>query len=99
MHAWSESASAPPQRCPRRQIPAQAIRVAAVGSRFERGLVGGVTFGMVDRIASALGASVSVDLRWRGEQLDRLMDAAHAAMQERAVQGLRDYGWQAEVEL
>jgi hypothetical protein len=54
---------------------------------------------MVDRIAAALGASVSLDLRWRGEQLDRLMDANHAALQEAAVHGLRTKIWKSEVEV
>lgn len=49
-------------------------------SRVERGQIGAVTIGTLGGIASALGASLSVELRWLGEQLDRLMDASHAAM-------------------
>jgi transcriptional regulator with XRE-family HTH domain len=68
-------------------------------SRIERGEIGAVTIGTLRRIASALGASLNVELRWRGEQLDRLMDAAHAALQEIAVRQVRALGWQSEVEV
>jgi hypothetical protein len=53
---------------------------------------------MVARIGAALGASVSIGLRWRGEQLDRLMDTSHAAVQEIAVHRLRGI-WKPEVEV
>lgn len=68
-------------------------------SRLERGAVETMTVATVHRIAAALGASVSLELRWRGEQLDRLMDADHAHLQEITVNRMRAQLWNAEVEV
>jgi len=68
-------------------------------SRIERGQIGAVTIHTLGSVASALGASLNVELRWRGEQLDRLMDASHAALQETAVRQVRAIGWRSEVEV
>lgn len=68
-------------------------------SRMERGELRGMTLGSIDRIAEALGASVHVQLRWQGEQLDRLMDAAHAAMQQGVAELLTSLGWIVRVEV
>lgn len=58
-----------------------------------------MTLGSIDRIAQALGASVQVRLQWQGEQLDRLIDAAHAAMQQSVADLLRGMGWEVRVEV
>ena len=68
-------------------------------SRAERGGVAGMTLQSIDRIAAALGASVLVMVRWQGEQLDRLMDAAHAALQETVAALLASLGWEVRVEV
>jgi len=68
-------------------------------SRLERGALESLTFGSVSRVADSLGATPSIELRWHGERLDRLMDAAHARVQESAIGGLRAAGWRAEVEV
>jgi transcriptional regulator with XRE-family HTH domain len=68
-------------------------------SRIERGRLGVVTIDTLTSVASALGASLNVELRWRGEQLDRLMDASHAAVQEAVVRQVRATGWRSEVEV
>lgn len=68
-------------------------------SRVERAQLAGMTVGHLDRIATALGAQLSVQLRWRGEQLDRLIDAAHAAMQQAVAAMLTDHGWIVRVEV
>jgi transcriptional regulator with XRE-family HTH domain len=68
-------------------------------SRCERSELDGMTLGLVAQIASALGATVSVQLRWQGEQLDRLIDAAHAAMQQAVAEWLSSLGWRARVEV
>lgn len=70
-----------------------------VVSRVERGLIRQVAVGRIDALAEALGASVDVTLRWQGERLDRLMDAVHAATQERAAAALRLNGWMTAVEV
>lgn len=58
-----------------------------------------MTVGSLDRLASALGGSLFIELRWHGEQLDRLMDSTHAALEERTVQALRATNWMSEVEV
>jgi transcriptional regulator with XRE-family HTH domain len=68
-------------------------------SRIERGRIEGLTLRSLDTIAATLGGSLYIEVRWRGEQLDRLMDAAHAAVQEMAVGHLREVSWRVEVEV
>lgn len=51
-------------------------------------------------VASALDARIDFDLRWRGGQLDRLLDARHAALQQEVVRRLtRAPGWLAAPEV
>jgi transcriptional regulator with XRE-family HTH domain len=68
-------------------------------SRLERGALGGMTLASVERIAAGLGATLHLELRWRGEQLDRLMDAAHAVLEQTLVRDLRAAGCTVEVEV
>jgi transcriptional regulator with XRE-family HTH domain len=63
-------------------------------SRAERGEVGSLTIRVVERIAHALDATASVRLYWQGEELDRLLDAAHAGLVEQVVEILRSRGWE-----
>lgn len=65
----------------------------------DRGELDGVTLGALVAAARALGADVDVRLRWRGEQLDRLVDEAHAAVVETTVRRLRRLGWFVDVEV
>ncbi|GAC1668366.1 MAG: hypothetical protein NVS9B8_10690 [Candidatus Limnocylindrales bacterium] len=68
-------------------------------SLVDRGRIEGVTVGALVRAAAALGADLDVRLRWRGEQLDRLMDEGHASVVELIVRRLRRLGWIVEVEV
>ena len=68
-------------------------------SRVERGLIAGMMFADVDRLAVGLGASLDIRLRWRGEQLDRLLDEGHARLVELVVALLRASGWEVAVEV
>ena len=68
-------------------------------SRAERGELQGMTLATIETITTALGGSVSLQLRWNGEQLDRLVDAAHAAMQASVVESLNAIGWLVRVEV
>jgi Holliday junction resolvase-like predicted endonuclease len=70
----------------------------SVYSRAERGEVGGMTFDSLDRIASALGATLIIDIGYRGGLGDRLVDAAHAALADLVVRILGRTGWQIELE-
>jgi transcriptional regulator with XRE-family HTH domain len=68
-------------------------------SRVERGLIRGVPLGTIERVAEALGATVDVTIRWQGEQLDRLLDAAHASIEEQAAAFLALSGWSVRPEV
>jgi transcriptional regulator with XRE-family HTH domain len=66
----------------------------AAVSRLERGVVGGVAMDVLERVTGALGAELEVRVRWRGEELDRLLDAAHATIVDRLIEILSDLGWE-----
>src|SRR3990172_4543497 len=55
----------------------------ATVSRIERGLLDGVSFGALVRTADALDVRLEIVVHWRGGDLDRLLDAGHAALRER----------------
>lgn len=60
----------------------------------ERGQIDGLTLGLLVRIAAALEIRLDVVPRWRGGDLDRLLDAKHAAFGERvAAYMARVPGW------
>jgi transcriptional regulator with XRE-family HTH domain len=58
-------------------------------SRSERGLIGELSVDVVDRIASALGASLYLDVRYQGGVGGRLLDRVHAALVDHVVASLR----------
>src|SRR5687767_9128561 len=62
-------------------------------TRIELGQMNGVPLATVVRIAEALGGSVDLTMRWEGEQLDRLADAAHAWLTEQVSAFLMQAGW------
>jgi transcriptional regulator with XRE-family HTH domain len=68
-------------------------------SRVENGRLAGLLFGTVDRIATALGATIMVDLRWRGGALDRLLDERHATLGGAMTRRLRRRGWEIQAEV
>jgi transcriptional regulator with XRE-family HTH domain len=68
-------------------------------SRVERGLLAGTSLGAVERLVIALGGELDVRVRWRGEELDRLLDSVHAAIGERLVEVLTGLGWECAVEV
>lgn len=60
-------------------------------AKVESGRIDDVQLGTLRRIGEALGASIDVGVRWHGEGLDRLLDAAHAGLVEAsyAIRGER----------
>lgn len=68
-------------------------------SRIERGQLDGVPHGTLRRVCAQLGATVSIDLRWRGGALDRLLDERHALVCGHAAERLTALGWQVNVEV
>src|SRR5262245_4788382 len=67
-------------------------------SNIERGRLDRVAVDTLGRVSSALGADLDVRVRWRGEQLDRLLDAGHARLVSRVASRLTTRGWQVAVE-
>jgi transcriptional regulator with XRE-family HTH domain len=65
----------------------------SVVSRLERGKLDGMTMRHVARVAAALDASAHLQLRWNGAELDRLVDARHAALQNDVAGLLSRAGW------
>jgi len=63
-------------------------------SGVEAGEVGAVSITTLERLLAAVDAELVVYVRWRGGDLDRLLDAAHADLVERATKLLRDLGWE-----
>lgn len=51
-------------------------------SRLERGSIDGLTLRAIRQICAALEIRLDIQLRWRGGDLDRLLNARHAAMAE-----------------
>jgi transcriptional regulator with XRE-family HTH domain len=68
-------------------------------SNIERGLIEPTTVRLLLGMAAALGATIDIRLRWRGEQLDRLLDEAHAQLVDVCVRRLRRLGWEVAVEV
>jgi transcriptional regulator with XRE-family HTH domain len=63
-------------------------------SRIERGFADRFTVQTLARVVAALGARISVRLLSQGEDLDRLLDADHAAIVERVTKYLQARGWE-----
>jgi transcriptional regulator with XRE-family HTH domain len=68
-------------------------------SRVERGGAQTLSMGVLDRIAKAVEANLSIKLYWHGEDLDRLLDAAHAGLVEQVIVLLKAHGWEIIPEL
>lgn len=68
-------------------------------SRLERGQLLGLTIAAIDHVVRALGASVQLTMRWQGAELDRLLDAAHAALQQATAAVLAQLGWDVRIEV
>ncbi len=83
----------------------QVDLAAAVGvsastiSRIELGRILTVQVGTILEICRVLGAALELEIRWQGEGLDRLLDAAHADLVEEVVRRLRAAGWETAVEV
>lgn len=70
-----------------------------VVSRVETGRWDGLRWSMVCSVCSEAGLRLSLEGRWRGGELPRLLDAAHAALQERLKRRLEAVGWLAAAEV
>ena len=68
-------------------------------SNLEGGRAAQTQLALLTRVAAALGAELDVRLRWRGEQLDRLLDEEHAGLTNAFVALLERRAWQAAPEV
>ncbi len=68
-------------------------------SRVELGRLREISAGALAAIAEVLDAELLVQLRWNGEELDRLVDAAHADLVEQTMRLLRSMGWETRSEV
>lgn len=68
-------------------------------SRVERGRLDAMPIGKLRRIAAALEADLPIGIRWRGGDLDRLIDEGHAVLVGRIAATLRDLGWDVRLEV
>ena len=62
-------------------------------SRLERGRIGAMRLDTARRIFVSLGATLDASPRWRGADLDRLLDEAHAALVEEVARHAERTGW------
>lgn len=67
--------------------------------RIEASQLAGVTIGSLDGVISALQAELVVEVRWRGAQLDSLIDRLHAALVTAVAERLQRSGWMTQVEV
>jgi transcriptional regulator with XRE-family HTH domain len=63
-------------------------------SDLERGQLGRMSFDAASRLFAVLDARLVVSVSWRGAQLDRLLDEAHAAVVAATVTRLQADGWE-----
>jgi len=63
-----------------------------VVSQIERGEIGRMSLDTLEHVASALEMRVDVIARWRGGDLDRLVNARHSALHERVARHLSSIG-------
>jgi transcriptional regulator with XRE-family HTH domain len=62
-------------------------------SLFERGRISGMPIRTIRRILAGVDAELVLTVRWRGGDLDRVLDEAHARLGERVVGMLQGDGW------
>jgi transcriptional regulator with XRE-family HTH domain len=83
----------------RQQDLADAARISrTVAGRIERGELRSVGWRDMEAVAGALDGQLGIDFRWRGADLDRLLDADHAAIVEVLVSIYIAAGWETIVE-
>jgi transcriptional regulator with XRE-family HTH domain len=80
-------------------VAAEAGVSQALVSAIERGRCATVAVGTLERVVAAVGADLECLVRYRGAELDRLLDEAHAATTIAALARLRAAGWSALTEV
>jgi transcriptional regulator with XRE-family HTH domain len=70
-----------------------------VVSNVEIGAIGPLTIATFRKVVAAMGAEAVVSVRWRGADLDRLLDEGHAAIVGAVVEMLTKAGWEVHPEV
>jgi transcriptional regulator with XRE-family HTH domain len=79
---------------------AAAARVGqTLVSLIERGHVDQVSIPALQAVAAAVDARLTLEIRWRAGDLDRLLDSDHARLSATFVDRLRADGWESRVEV
>lgn len=87
------------RRAWRQQDLADAARISrSVAGRIERGELRTTSWRDLEAVALALDGQLGLEFRWRGADLDRLLDADHAAIVEALVGLYHAAGWEVIVE-
>lgn len=81
-----------------RELAARARRPRTAVMDLEAGRAGNLRIDTVRAVAAAVGAEAMVDLRYRGADLSRLLDAEHARLQDLWKRHLERCGWTVRVE-
>jgi transcriptional regulator with XRE-family HTH domain len=68
-------------------------------SRAEAGDLEAVSLSTLRQLFEAVGGELVLDVRYRGGELDRLMDRAHAGIVEAVARRLTRLGWEVHVEV
>ncbi len=68
-------------------------------SMLERGHVGSVAVDSLRQVAAALDMRIDLVARWRGGELDRLLNARHAALSDAVAAWLISLGWEVAPEV
>jgi transcriptional regulator with XRE-family HTH domain len=68
-------------------------------SRIERGEGDALSMRVLGQVAGVMGARIRMQLLWQGEELDRLVDGAHARLVERVIAMLVAADWQVAPEV
>jgi transcriptional regulator with XRE-family HTH domain len=78
-----------------RQVDVAQVAGCSQGlvSAIERGHCAAISLAALGRVFAALGADVDVIVRYRGADLDRLLDERHAAAAMAVLPLLRKHGW------
>ena len=86
-------------RLPQREVAHRAGSSQDLVSRVERGRIDGITVGRIRRVLTVFDAELVLYVRWRGGEVDRLVDAAHARLGEQAARLLGKVGWEVVAEV
>lgn len=76
---------------------ASGLSSSAIG-RIELGQIDRMAWGDLEAVTEALDGRLGLDFWWRGGDLDRVLDAAHAAIVDILVGVYRGAGWEVVVE-